>query len=156
MLRQFRCFVVIVVQSLSCVRLFAAPQTVALQASLSSTISWSLLRFMSIESVMPSNHLMLCRPLSSGLQSFPASGSFPVSWLFVSGCQSIGPSDSASILLMNIQGWLPVVFTGLISLQSKGLSRVFSSTSIQKRQFFGAQPSLWSNSDIRTWLLEKP
>ena len=94
-----------------------------------------------------------CYPVSSSSvtpfcyhQSFPASGSFPKSRLFVSGCQSIGASDSASILLMNIQGWLPVAFTGLISLQSKGLLRVFSSTSVQKHQFFGTLNSLWSDS----------
>ena len=89
-------------------------------------------------------------PFSSCLQSFPASGSFPVSRLFASdGC---GIGISASILPMNIQGWFPLGLTGLISLQYKGLSRVFSSTTIEKHQFFGAQPSLWSNSHIRTWL----
>ena len=73
-------------------------------------------------------------------QSFPASGSFPISWLFASSGQSIGVSTSASVLPMNIQDWLPLGFTGLMSLQSKGLSRVFSSTTVQKYQFFGAQP----------------
>ena len=86
--------------------------------------------------------------LSSRLQSFPASGSFPVGQLFASGGQSIGAS--ASDLPMNIQGWFPLGLTGLISLQSKGLSRVFCSTTIQNHQFFGGQPSLWSNSHIRT------
>ena len=81
-------------------------------------------------------------PLSSCLQSFPASGSFPRSQFFVSGGQSIGVSASASVLPKNIQDWFPLGLTGLISLQSKGLSRVFSSTTIQKHQFFGAQPSL--------------
>ena len=94
-------------------------------------------------------------PFSSRLQSFPASGSFPMSQLFTSGCQSIGLSASASVLPMNIQDWYPVGLTGLISLQFKGLTRVFSSTTIQKCQFFDAQPSLWSNSNILTWLLEK-
>ena len=75
--------------------------------------------------------------------------------LFIRG-PSIGPSASASVLLRNIQGWFPLGLTGLISLQSKGLSRVFSNISIQKHQFFGAQPSLWSNSHIHTWPLEKP
>ena len=89
-------------------------------------------------------------------QSFPASGSFQMSQLFAWGGQSIGVSASASVLPMNIQDWLPLGWTGLISLQSKGLSRVFSSTTIPKHQLFGAQPSLWSNSQIRTWLLEKP
>ena len=86
-------------------------------------------------------------------QSFPASGSFPVSWLFASGSQSNGAS--ASVLPMNIQGWFPSGLTGMISLQSKGLSRVFSITTVWKHQFFSAQPSLWSNSHIHTWLLEK-
>ena len=93
-------------------------------------------------------------PFSSFPQSFPASGSFPMSWFFASGDQSIGAS--ASVLPMNIQGWFPLGLTGLISLQSKGLSRVLSSTTVQKHQFFNAQPSLWSNFHIRTWLLEKP
>ena len=88
------------------------------------------------------------------LQSFPASGSFPMSQLFASGGQSIGASALASVLPMNIQGWFPLELTGLISLQSKGLSRVFSSTTIQKHQFFSIQPSLWFNFHICTWLLE--
>ena len=92
--------------------------------------------------------------LFSCLQSFPASGSFPMSRLFTSGGQRIGAS--ASILPINIQGWFPLELTGLISLQSKGLSRVFSNTTVQKHQFFGAQLSLWSNSHIHMWLLEKP
>ena len=89
-------------------------------------------------------------------QSFPASGSFPTSWFFASGGQSIGASASASVLPVNIQDWFPLALTGLISLQSKGLSRVFSNTTDWKHQFFGIQPSLWSNSHIRTWLLERP
>ena len=101
---------------------------------------------MSIMSVMLSNHLILCYPLLLLLQSSP------VSWLFSSGGQSIGTSASASVLLMNIQGWFPIGLTGLISLWSRGLSRVFSSTTVWKHQF-GIQPSLWSNSYIRmtTW-----
>ena len=95
-------------------------------------------------------------PFSSHLQSFPASGSFQMSHLFASGGQSIGPSALASVLPMNIQDWFPLGLTGLISLQSKGLSRVFFNTTVQKHQFFGAQPSLWSNSQIHTCLLEKP
>ena len=90
------------------------------------------------------------------LQSCPASGSFSVSWLLASGGQTIGASSSASLLPLSIQGWFPLGWTDLISLLSKGLSRVFSSTTAQKHQFFGAQPSLWSNSHIPTWLLEKP
>ena len=95
-------------------------------------------------------------PFSSSLQSFPASGSFPMSQLFASGGQSIGASASVSVLPMNIQGSFPLGWTGLISLQSKGLSRVFSSTTIWKHQFFGTQPSFWSNSHICTWSPEKP
>ena len=87
-------------------------------------------------------------PFLSCLQSLPASGSFPMSWLLATA--------SASVLPMNIQGWFPLGLTGLISLLSKGLSRVFSSAIVVKNQFFGAQPSLWSNSHICTWLLEKP
>ena len=93
---------------------------------------------------------------SSCLQSFPASGSFPMSWLFTSGGQSITASGSALVLQMNIQGWFPLGLTGLISLQSKGLSRDFSSTTVWKHQFFGTGASLWSNLHICTWLLEKP
>jgi len=89
------------------------------------------------------------------LLSFLASQSFPISWFFASGGQSIGVSASASVLLMNIQGWFPLGLNGLISLQSKGLSRVFSSTTVQRHQFFGTQPSFWFNSHIPTWLLEK-
>ena len=92
----------------------------------------------------------------SCFQYFPESGSFPMSQLFASGGQSIGPSASASVLPLNIQDRCPLWLTGLISLQSKGLSRVFSNTTSQKHQFFGAQPSLWCNSYIHTWLLEKP
>ena len=94
--------------------------------------------------------------LFSYLQSFPASRSFPVSQLFASGSQPIGASASASVLPMISQGWLPLGLIGLISLESKGLSSVFSNTIIQKHQFFGAQPSLQSNSHIHTWLVEKP
>ena len=95
-------------------------------------------------------------PFSYCLQSFSVSGSFPMSWLFTSGGQSIGASSSASVLPMNIQDWFPLRLTGWISFQSKGLSRVFSSTTVWKHQFFNAQPSLWSSSHIHTWLLEKP
>ena len=95
-------------------------------------------------------------PSSSCLQSFSASRSFPISRLFTSGSQSIGAPASASVLPMNIQGWLPLGWTGLISLQSKGFLRVFSNTAVRKHQFFSAQPSLWPNSHIHTWLLEKP
>ena len=110
-----------VVQLLSHVWLFAAPWTAAHQASLSFTISQSLLKLMSIELVMPSNNLILCHPLLLLPQSFPASRSLPISWLFASGGQSIGVSASASVILVNIQDWFPLGLTGLISLQSKGL-----------------------------------
>ena len=89
------------------------------------------------------------------LQSFPASGSFPMSQFFASGGWSIRASASISVLPMNIEDWFPLGLTGWISLQSKGLSKVFSSTTVQKHQFFGAQLSLWSNSHIYTWPLEK-
>ena len=104
--------------------------------------------------IQPSSSSVI--PLFSCLQSFPASGSFPVSQLFASGGKSIGASASASVLSMNSQGWFPLGLTGLISLQSKGLSRVFSNTTVQKHQFFSSQPSLWSSSHICMWLLEKP
>ena len=88
-------------------------------------------------------------PFSSRLQSFPATGSFPVSWLFTSGSQRIGASASASALPMNIQGWFPLGWTGLISLQSLGLSRVFSITTVQKHQFFSTQLSFWWLSHVQ-------
>ena len=95
-------------------------------------------------------------PFTSCLQFFPASGSFPVSQFFASGGQSIGASASTSVLPVNIQDWFPLGLTGLISLLSKGLSRVFSNITVQKHQFSGSQLSLWSNSHIYIWLLEKP
>ena len=94
-------------------------------------------------------------PFSSCLQSVPAPGSVLMSQVFILGGQIIGASASASILPINIQDWFPLGWTDWISLQSKGLSRVFSNTTVQKHQFFGAQFSLWSNSHIHTWLLEK-
>ena len=144
------------VQSLSRVRLFGTPWIAAHQASLSITNAWSLLKLMPIESVMPSNHLILCHPLLLLPQSLPASGSFPVSQLFASGGQSIGVSASVSVLPMNTQDWSPLGWTGWISLQSKGLSRVFSNTTVQKHQFFDTQLSSQSNSYIHAWPLEKP
>ena len=95
-------------------------------------------------------------PFSSCRQFYLASGSLPVSWRFTSSSQIIGASASASVLPMNIQGWFPLGWTGLISLQSKGLSRVFFNTTVQKHQFFCIQLSLQSNSHIHTWQLEKP
>ena len=148
---------VVFAQSLSYVRLFVTPWTAADQASLSFIISWSLLKLVSIESVMPSNHLILCCPLLFMFSIFPSIGVFSnESDTSTSGVQNIGASALASVLPMNIQEWFPLGLTGLISLLSKGLSRVFSSTTIQKHQFLGIQPSLWSNSYIYTWLLAKP
>ena len=133
------------VQSLSRVQLFMTPWIAAYQASLSITNSRSLLKLMSIKSVMPSNHVILFHHLrwESCPQSFPASESFPMCRLFVAGSQvSTGASASASVLPINIQGWFPLGWTSLISLLSKGLSRVFSSTTVWKHQFSRAQPSL--------------
>ena len=135
----------------------ATPWTAARQAILSFIISQSLIR----NGVCPLSRW--CHPtiLSSVTpfscpQSFPVSGSFPISQLFTSGGQSIGASASPSVLPMNIPGWFPLELTGLISLLSKRLSRVFSRTSVEKHQFFSAQDSLWSNSHICTWLLVIP
>ena len=139
----------------SCLTIFD-PETAAHQASLSITNSYSLLKLKSIKSVMQFKHLILCHSLLLLPASFPVSGSIPISQLFTSGGQNIGVSASASVLPMNIQGWFPLGWTGWISLQSKGLSRVFSNTTVQKHQFFSTQLSLWSISHIHTWLLEKP
>ena len=153
--RAFRSYISSV-QSLSRGPTLCDPWTAERQASLSITNSWSLLKLTSIELVMPSNHLILCRPFSSCLQSFPASGSFQMSQFFASGGQTIVVSASASVLPKNIQDWFPLGSTGWISLQCKGLPRVFSNTTVKKHQFFGTQLSLWSNSHIHTRLLEKP
>ena len=115
------------------------PMNHSMPASLSITNSWSSPKLMSTESVMPSNHLISVVPFSSHPQSFPASGSFQMSQLFASSGQSIGVSASTSVLLMNTQDWSPLGWTGWISLQSKGHSRVFSNTTVQKHQFFGTQ-----------------
>ena len=144
-----------VVQSLSHVPLFKTPWTAACQATLSFSISWSWLKLISTESVVPSNHLILCGPLLLQLSVFPSNRVFssesalcirwPKYWSF---SFSISPSSE-------IQSWFPLGLTGLICLQSKELSRVFFNTTVQKHQFFSAQSSLWSNSHICTWLLEK-
>ena len=147
---------VVAVQSLSRVQHFVTPWTVAGQAPLSSTISQKLLKFMCIESVMLSNHLILCCSLILLPSIFPSIRVFSMCQLFASGGQSTAASASASVLPMNIQSWFPLGFTCLISLQSRGLPRVFSSTTIQKHQVFSAQPSLWTNSHICAWLLENP
>ena len=135
----------------------ATTRTAAREASLSITNCQSLHKLMSIESLWC--HIIISSPVvhfSFHLQSFSASGSFQMSQLFASGGQSIGVSASASVLPMKTQDWSPLGWTGWISLQSKGLSRVFSNATDQKHQFFGVQLSLWSNSHIHTWPLEKP
>ena len=123
-----------------------SPWTAARQSSLSITNSWSLLKLTS-QWCHPTNSSSVI-PFSSCLQSFPASGTFQMSQFFALGGQSIGVSASASVLPMNSQDWFPLGWTGLISMKSK--------TTIWKHQFFSAQLSLWSNSHIYTWLLEKP
>ena len=138
-----RCSISLVIssaQSLSHVQLFATPWTAARQASLFFTTSCSLLKLMSIESVMPSNHLILCRPLFLPPSVFPSIRVFSSQSGLASGGQSIGVS--ASVLSMNIQDWFSLGFSGWISLQSKGLLRVFSSTTVQKYWFFSTQLSL--------------
>ena len=124
------------VQSLSCVQLFAPPLTAARQASLSFTVSQSLLKLTSIESVMPSNCLALCCPLTLLPSIFPSIRVFSKESALLIRWQSIGVFAWASVLPMNIQDWFPLGLTGLNSLQSKGLSRVFSNTTVQKHQFF--------------------
>ena len=144
------------VQSLSRVQIFATPWTAAHQASLSFTISQSLLKLMSKKSVTPSNHLIFCRPFLLLPSIFPIIRVFsnesalhirrPKHWSF---SFSISPSNEYSGLISFRRDWLDL-------LLSKGLSRVFSSTTVQKCQFLSVQPSPWSNSHIHTWLLEKP
>ena len=132
------------------VRLFVISWTVACQAFLFFTISWSLFKHMPIESEMPSNHLILGCPLLFPPSIFPSISIFPVSWPFTSDGQSIGTSATASILPMNMQSCFPLGLTVSISLQSNGLLEVFSHTTFQKHQFSSNQPSLWSNSHIHT------
>ena len=144
------------VQSLSRVRLFATPWITAFQASLSITNSQSSLRLKSIKSVMPSNYLILCSPLlllpliPTSIRVFSIESTLHIRW----------PkywSFSFSISLsMNTKDWSPLEWNGWISLQSKGLSRIFSNTTVQKHQFFSTQPSSESNSHIHTWAEEKP
>ena len=138
------------VQLLTHVPLFATPWIAARQTSLSITNSWRLLKLMSIVSVMLSNHLILCHPFLLRLQFLPSSGSFTMSQFFTSGGQSIGAAASASVFPMNIQDWSPLGWTGWISLQSKGFSRAFSNTTVQKHQFFSARLSSQANSHIHT------
>ena len=151
----FKCYQIRSDQSLSCVRLFVVHGLQHARLPCPSPTSGAC------SNSCPSSqwcHLTISSSIvsfSSCLQSFSASGSFPMSQFFTSGGQSIGISASASVLPMNIQDWFLLGFTGLISLQSKELSRVFSNLTVQKHQFFGAQFSLWSNSHIHKWLQEK-
>ena len=138
----FYCWVIFVVQSLSHVLLFVTPWTAARQASLSFTIFWSLLNSYPLNQWCHPTISFSVIPFSSCPHSFPASGSFPMSQFFTSSGQSIGASASASVLPMNIQVWFPLRLTSFILLQFKRLSGVFSNTTVQKHQFFGAQPSL--------------
>ena len=124
---------IVVIHSLSCIQLSVSPRAAVHQASLSFPISQCLLKFMPTELVMLSNHLILCCPLLMP-SIFPSIRVFPMSWLFASGGQNIRASASVSVLLMNVQGWFPLGLTGLIPLQPKGLSRILSSTTIQKHQ----------------------
>ena len=144
------------VQSLSRVWLFATLWIAACQASLSITNTRSSLRLTSIKWVMPSHHLILGHPLLLLPPSLPASESFPMSQPFTWGGQSTGASALASFPPKKSQSWSPSEWTDWISLQSKGLSRVFSNSTVQKHQLFGIHLSLQSNSHIHTWLLEKP
>ena len=146
------------VQSLSHFQLFATPWTAACQASLSITNSRSSHKLTSIESVMPSSHLILCHPLLLLPPIPPSIRVFSMSQLFTWGGQSTGVSALASFLPKKSQDVqsCPSEWTGWISLQSKGLSKVFSNTTVQKHQVFGAQPSSQSNSHIHTWPQEKP
>ena len=139
------------VQSLSHVRLFATPWTAACQASLSTTNSRNSLKFISIESVIPFSHLILCHPLlllppiSPSIKVFSNESTLHMRW------PKYWSFSFSIISSKEIQGWSPSEWTGWISLQSKGPSRVFSNTTVQKHQFFGSQPSLWFNSHIHTW-----
>ena len=144
------------VQSLSCVQLFVTPWTAACQASLPITNSRSLLKLMSIKSVIPSNHLILCHPLLILLSIFPSIKVFSSEWVIWNRWPKYW-SFSFSISASNeYSGLISLEWTGWISLQSKGLPRVFSKTTVQKHQFFGVEPSLWSSCHIHTGLLEKP
>ena len=141
-----------VVPSLSHVWLFAIPRTAALQAS---TLSQSLLKIVFVKFVMLFNQPLLWPPLLLLPSTFLSIRICSMSQFFTSGGQNIGVSVSSGFPV-NIQGWFPLEWAGLISLQSKGLSRIFFRTTVRKHQFFGSQPSLWSNSRIHTWLLVKP
>ena len=153
------------VQLLSRVQLFATPWIAARQASLSVTncrhqhvywVNMSLLKLMPIKSVMPSSHLILCCPLTPPSPN-PSQHQGLFQWVnSLHEVAKVSVSASASVLPMNTQDWSPLGWTGWISLQSKGLSRVFSNTTIQKHKFFSTQLSSQSNSHIHTWPMEKP
>ena len=143
------------IQSLSHVRLFATPWTTTCQVSLSITNSWSLPKFMSIESVMPSNHLILCHlplllpSIFASIRVFSNEPALCIRWPKYWSFNTL-----TSVLPLNTQDWSPSGWTGWNSLQSKELSRIFSNTTVQKHQFFSAQLSLQPNSHIQTWLLK--
>ena len=144
-------------QLLSHIQLFVTPRNAGRQAPLSITNFRSLPKLMSFDSIMPSNHpIILCRPLLILPSIFPSIRVFSMSQLFASSGQNIGVSASTSVLPMNTQDWSPLGWTGWISFQSNKHSRIFSNTTVQKHQFFGAQLSSQSNSHIHTWPLEKP
>ena len=146
----------VVFKSPSHVWLFATPWIVARQASVSLTISRSLPKFMFIAQwccpAISSSHALF----SFCPWSFPASGNFPMSHLFPSDDQNTETSVSASVVPVNVQGWSPLRLTGFISLFSKGLSGIFSSTTVWRHQFFDVLPSLWSSSHTCTWPLGRP
>ena len=139
---EITCYQFSSVQSLSHIWLFVTPRTAAHQASLSITNSRSLLKLMSIKSVMPSNNLILCCPLLLPPSILPSIRVFSNESVLHIRCHSIGVSASVSVLPMNIEDWFPLECTGLISLQSKWLSRVFSNTTVKKHQLFSARLSL--------------
>ena len=147
--------VAVVAQWPSHAQLFATPWIAACHTSLSLTISRSLPEFISIASVMPSSHLIIWYPLLLLPSIFPSIRNFPMSQLFASDNQNTGVSDSASVL-PSIQDWFPLRLTSLMSLLSRGLSGVFSSNTVQRPQFFGILPSLWSSSQKHMWPLGKP
>ena len=146
----------IVIQWLSHVWLFATPWTASYQDSCPSPSPRACSNSCPLSQRCHPTISSSVTPFSSCPQSFPALESFPVSQLFTSGCHSVRASASASVLPMYIHGWFLLGLTGLISLQSKGCSRVFSSTTVWKHQFFSDQPSLWSNSHLCIWLPLKP
>ena len=153
--KKWHTFAVVIVQSLSHIWHFVTPWTAVCQASQSFIISQSLLKLMSIELVMPSNYLILCYSLLLLPSVLPSIRVFSNESALRSSGWSAGTSASASILPMNIQSWFPLELTGWISLQSKRFSNIFSNTAVWKYQLFNAQLSLWPNSHICAWVLDK-